>query len=84
MRTAAPHIESPDISIYWNMLKNLNEDVKLELISKLSTSLLTKKKKVKSENWASVFSGAWEDSREAEEIVADIRSSRTNNRDIEL
>ena len=36
MRTAAPHIESPDISIYWNMLKNLNEDVKLELISKLS------------------------------------------------
>ena len=84
MRTAAPHIESPDISIYWNMLKNLNEDVKLELISKLSTSLLTKKKKVKSENWASSFSGAWEDNREVEDIVADIRSARTNNREIEL
>lgn len=84
MRTVTSPIESPDISIYWNMLKNLNEDIKLELISKLSTSLLAKKKKVESENWASSFSGVWEDSREAEDILADIRSARTNNREIEL
>ena len=84
MRTAAPHIESPDISIYWNMLKNLNEDIKLELISKLSASLLASNKKEQAENWASIFSGAWEDSRDAEEIVSDIRNARTSNREIEL
>lgn len=43
-------------------------------------------KKVKSESdWANRFVGAWKDSRSAEEIISDIRESRTvNSRDIEL
>jgi len=84
MNTFTPTVDSPNISIYWNMLKNLNEDIKLELISKLSASLLASNKKEQAENWASSFSGAWEDSRDAEEIVSDIRNARTSNREIEL
>lgn len=84
MNTFTPTVDSPNVSIYWNMLKNLNEDVKLELISKLSTSLLTSRKEVHSENWASNFSGGWKDSREAEEIISDIRGARSKNREIEL
>lgn len=84
MNTFTPTVDSPNVSIYWNMLKNLSEDVKLELISKLSASLLASRKEEHSENWASCFSGGWKDSREAEEIISDIRSARTNNREIEL
>jgi len=82
MNTFTPTVDSPNISIYWNMLKNLNEEVKLELISKLSASLLNSKQKEQTENWASSFSGAWEDSRDAEDIISDIRNVRTNNREI--
>lgn len=35
--------------------------------------------------WANRFSGAWKDSRSADEIIRDIRESRTpNSRDIDL
>lgn len=35
----------PDTNIYWNMLKNISDDMKIELIAKLSNSLLSSKKK---------------------------------------
>ena len=43
-------------------------------------------KKAKADkNWADRFVGAWKDSRSAEEIISDIRESRTaNSREIEL
>lgn len=35
----------PDTNIYWNMLKNISDDMKIELIAKLSNSLLSSKKR---------------------------------------
>lgn len=83
MRTI-PVPESYTSNFYWNMLKNLSSDVKLELISRLSVSLLKKEERSESSNWASQFAGAWKDDRTADEIVEDIRSARTTNTGIEL
>lgn len=68
---------------YWNMLKNLSADVKLDLIAKLSASLVASEK-ASTSNWALDLAGRWSDSRDTADIVSDIRSSRTSNRDIEL
>lgn len=79
-----PTTESSVSNFYWNMLKNLSSDVKLELISRLSVSLLKKEGKNDSPHWASPFVGAWKDERTTDEIVEDIRGARTMNTDIEL
>lgn len=71
-------------NIYWDMLKDLSSDIKLELISKLSASLLAKDDASDTSNWTSEFVGRWEDNRTAEEVVDDIRGARTSNREIEL
>lgn len=57
--------------------------MKLELISKLSKSLLSKDRSM-DDNWVPQFAGEWKDSRSAESIIEDIRNSRTLNREIEL
>lgn len=84
--TIRSSIDTTDVTIYWNMLKDLSSEVKLELISRLSSSLLIKKntKALESADWASQFAGKWSDSRSADEIVEDIRNSRSTNREIEL
>jgi hypothetical protein len=69
------------IDSYWGLLSNLNPDLKLKLIERLSKSVhkdLTAKK-----NRFEKSFGAWDDSRESEEIVSYIRNSRTFNREIE-
>lgn len=56
---------------------------KLRIIKLLANSLMEgEKEQTASDNWAERFCGAWVDDRSAEEIVADIRDSRTVNRDI--
>ena len=48
------------------------------------TKMLAKKAK-KESDWANRFVGAWKDNRSAEEIISDIRESRTaNSREFEL
>lgn len=79
----APEMNIPNMDTYWSILKNLSSDMKLELISRLSKSLLNKDQDV-GDNWASQFAGEWKDSRSAESIIEDIRSSRTSNHEIEL
>lgn len=69
---------------YWNMLKNLSSDVKLDLIAKLSASLVASDKKASTSNWALDMAGRWSDSRDTVDIVSDIRSSRTSNREVDL
>jgi len=74
-----------DSAMYWNMLKNLAPDVKLDLISKLSVSLMKKKVAACTEsNWTTHFVGRWEDDRSTEQIINDIHKVRTKNREIEL
>lgn len=71
-------------SIYWDMLKSLSSDIKLELIVKLSASLLVEDDASDTSNWTSEFVWRWEDDRTAEEVVEDIRGARTSNREVKL
>ena len=86
METISPLINSAvEANIYWNMLKDLSAEVKLDLISRLSNSLLSKKSKAREEeNWVADFIGKWQDTRSAEEIVNDIREARTLNKEVNL
>lgn len=77
--------EISTLDSYWNRLKDLSVGAKLELIARLSSSLLSKKEDVADKKkWASRFAGCWKDERTTEEIVNELRGSRTFNRDIEL
>lgn len=69
---------------YWNLLKNLSNDVKLELIAKLSNSLVRKTKEPPVS--ASRFYGVWSDSEfkmSSDELAAEIKKDRKFNNDIE-
>ena len=67
---------------YLRLLDNLSPTNKLDLISKLSLSVksdISDKKK----SFYKAF-GAWESKQSADEIISDIRNSRTFTREIEL
>jgi hypothetical protein len=73
---------------YWDLLKHLSSDVKLELIARLSRSLQNDKSDSKSENVsASSFYGVWTDSdfpMDADSMVSEIKNSRSfKKKDIE-
>lgn len=63
-------------------LINLSDNIKLEIINRLSASMLNKTKKEDKADWADTFYGCWTDERSAEEMIEDIRNSRVPNRDI--
>jgi len=66
---------------YLQLLDNLSPNNKLDLISKLTLSVktdITDKKK----SFYKAF-GAWESKKTADEIISDIRNSRTFNRQTE-
>lgn len=59
---------------YWNILKHLSDEIKLDLITLLSVSL---KKKAQSSVSASEFYGSWgNDGIDCDDFVKEIRSSR--------
>ncbi len=66
---------------YFDFLKNLNSDSKLDLISKLSQSL-KEKETVPEISLESLF-GAYKSEESAEDIIAELRESRVFNRKIE-
>lgn len=86
MTTTVSTASSPTAEKYWPELKELSDKEKLNLIVKLSTSMQHDNEYPKQrKGWASKFVGKWQDSRSAEEIVADIRAARTQNTfDVEL
>jgi len=67
---------------FFDMIKNLSADVKLELISKITDSLKASKQKAKDDSWKKLF-GAWQSDQSAEDIIEEIRGSRHTNRQIE-
>ena len=73
--------ETQIIDGYWGLLSNLNPDLKLKLIERLSKSV-HKDLTARTNKFEKSF-GAWKDSREAEEIISEIRNSRNFNREIE-
>ena len=66
---------------YFDFLKNLNTDSKLELISKLLQSI-REKTPVPERTLRSLF-GAYKSDETADEIIAELRASRVFNRNTE-
>ena len=73
--------ETQILNGYWELLNTLTPNLKLKLIERLSKSI-----NIDPSNNNDVFEksfGAWIDSRDSDEIIAEIRDSRTFNRQIE-
>ncbi len=66
---------------YLRLLDNLSTNNKLELISRLTLSVKTENTE-RNKLFYEAF-GAWESAQTADEIIYDIRNSRTFNRQIE-
>jgi hypothetical protein len=80
MNTGTMITPSSSSARYWATLKDLSNDVKLELISLLSSSMRNTE-----EDWTESFAGKWQDERSTEEIVDDIRAARNAHmKEIEL
>jgi hypothetical protein len=77
MATNTVNAEYPNANVYWNLLKGLSPDIKLELIARLSSSLVKKEEHEESSHWTDSFAGKWQDTRSVDEMVADIRVSRS-------
>lgn len=81
MHTSNLHRE--DTTVYWNLIKNVSDDVKLRLISLLSQSMTPKKRRSRqsekeaTREFLSKYCGVWEGDLSAEEIISAIQDSRT-------
>ena len=65
---------------YFSFLRKLDNNSKKRLIIKLTESLEIKEDT--SFDLRSIY-GVWDDSRDSDEIIREIRNSRVNNREIE-
>jgi hypothetical protein len=65
---------------YFGFLRKLDNNSKKKLIIKLTESIETKEETAF--DLKSLY-GAWEDSKDSDEIIKSIKDSRVNNRDIE-
>ncbi len=79
MRTA--EINTTIVDGYVGLLDNLSTSNKLDLITKLTASIMTDLNKKKS-SFKKAF-GAFDSKQTAEEIIEDIRNSRVSTRQIE-
>ncbi|MEI8087851.1 MAG: hypothetical protein WCG93_16690 [Paludibacter sp.] len=69
------------IDNYFGLLRGLSKETKLQLISKLSNSMIEKVDE--NESLVDRFFCAFKSEKSAEEIIKEIRESRTFNRTIE-
>ena len=67
------------IEDYWSLIRRLDNNSKKKLIIRLAESI-----EIKEENKFDLESlfGAWEDSRDSDEIIKEIRESRANRKNI--
>jgi hypothetical protein len=69
------------IENYYGLLRSLSKENKLKLIAKLSNSMI--EEVVEDETLIDRFFGAFKSDKSAEDIIQEIRASRTFNRTIE-
>lgn len=81
MKTA--DINSTLIDTYFSLLRNLSSDSKLELITRLSQSMKTSKRKSKKVSLDSLY-GSWNSEQSADEIIAELKNARNFNREREI
>jgi len=70
------------IDNYYGLLSGLSKENKIKLIAKLSDSIV--EEATENENLVDKFFGAFESEKSAEELIKEIRDSRTFNRTIEI
>ena len=73
-------ITNKTLEKYFGFLRRLDNNSKKRLIVKLTESIETEPKD--SFNLSGMF-GAWEDTKDSDEIIEQIRNSRVNKHDIE-
>jgi hypothetical protein len=73
-------ISNKTLDKYFRFLRRLDNSSKKRLIIKLTESMETD---VKNPNNLKKMFGAWEDTKDSDEIITQIRNSRINNREIE-
>ncbi|MCP5060988.1 MAG: hypothetical protein GY936_00795 [Ignavibacteriae bacterium] len=73
-------VNNSTLNKYFGILEDLDVDSKKNLIIKLTKSIQSNPK---TKLILGKIYGSWQDSRTADEIIAEIESSRFNNRDIE-
>jgi hypothetical protein len=76
-----PNSSANLIDNYFGLMRSLSKENKLKLIAKLSNSLV--EETVEEENLADKFFGAFKSGKSAEEIISEIRGSRSFNRTIQ-
>lgn len=66
---------------YWNILKSLSNEVKLRLAARLTESVIHSERldTDHTNEMINKYAGAWEDNREADQIVKDIYDSRCSS-----
>ena len=75
---------------YLRDIYNLSNEEKLDLVDLIIKSMRVAHSKIgigiskKSINWVDELEGKWIDSKSVDEMISDIRSSRTNNTDVIL
>jgi hypothetical protein len=74
-------LNNSSLKKYIDLLQNLDLKSKRKIILKLSESI-NEPVPNKNNGILSLF-GAWEDSRDSDEIIKDIKDSRINSKDIE-
>jgi hypothetical protein len=78
---STPDIDQTIVDGYFRLLDNLSPDSKLDLISKLTLSI--KSNFADKKNTMRKSFGAFKSTQTAEELIKEIRSSRTFTREIE-
>ena len=73
-------INNRTIDKYFGYLRRLDNKSKKNLINKLTESMDVN---TKTSNDISSFFGSWEDTRDSDEIIKEIRDSRIDSNDIE-
>ena len=75
---------------YLRDIYNLSNEEKLDLVDLIIKSMRVAHSKIgigigkKSINWVDELEGKWIDSKSVDEMISDIRSSRTNNSEVIL
>lgn len=67
------------VDSYFNMLKHLSMDDKLDLIARLSKSM--QKKRVKENDSIDSLYGSFVSSKSADEIIEELKQDRTKNKE---
>lgn len=75
-------LDNSSLKKYIDLLRKLDVKSKKKIVSELNDSIKESEEEKKDNDFFSLF-GSWNDDRDSDEIIKDIRSSRVDNRDIE-